>query len=166
MARELSFDLREFGLAMQQWHAGQGDPIYAVGSSCFAELPENLDEETIQSAAYELARQKLPRGQHKARPDEETEAQLNELIAQCEELIDYLWPVTYGSGMPGCLYDNGPHRAGSVDDAISDLVQTFYDALEEGEEERMRNALSRGSGACHVFENQEAAGAHYCEVSF
>jgi hypothetical protein len=154
--RELSFDLREFGLAMQQWHAGQGDPIYAVGSSCFAELPENLDPETIEAAQSTLERLARDGGHEDA----------SELAAQCGELLECLWPVTYGSGMPGCLYDNGPHRAQNVDDAISDLVQTFYDALEEGEEARMREALSRGSGACHVFENQKAAGAHYCEVSF
>lgn len=154
--RELSFDLREFGLNMQQWHAGQGDPIYAVGSNCFAGLPENLDSETIESAQSTLER--LGREQ----PDSDAA----DLAAQCGELADALWPVTYGSGMPGCLYDNGPHRAGSVDDAIDSLLQTFSDALEEGEAERMRNALSRGNGACHVFENQEAAGAHYCEVSF
>ncbi len=157
--RELSFDLREFGLAMQQWHAGQGDPVYAVGSSCFAELPENLDADTIEQAQSTLERL--------ARRDEgQTGAIAGELAGQCGELLEALWPVTYGSGMPGCLYDNGPNRASSVDMAIDDLVTTFADALEPGEEERMRNALSRGSGACHVFENQEAAGAHYCEVSF
>lgn len=156
MSRELSFDLREFGLAMQQWHAGQGDPIYAVGSSCFAELPENLDPDTISCAEGSLER--LGRQQ----PDSDAA----DLAMQCRELLDFLWPVTYGSGMPGCLYDYGPNRAQSVDMAIDNLITMFADALEEGEEERMREALSRGSGACHYFENHVAAGAAYCEVSF
>lgn len=157
MARELSFDLGEFGLAMQQWHAGQGDPIYAVGSSCFAGTPENLDPDTIEQAQSNLER--LSRR-------EKDGAFAAELASQCAELLDYLWPVTYGSGMPGCLYDYGPNRAQSVDMAIDDLISTFADALEPGEEERMRNALSRGNGACHYFEQPEKAGAAYCEVSF
>lgn len=152
--RELSFDLREFGLACQQWHAGQGDPVYAVGSSCFAGLPENLDEDTVSSAQSSLER--LGRAQ----PDSDAA----DLARQCGELANVLWPVTWGSGMIGCLYDSGPHRATDVDEAISSLLFNFEDCLEEGEEARMRNALEHGG--CHYFENPEKAGAQFCEVSF
>ena len=30
--QDLTFDIREFGRRLGEWHDGQGDPIYAVGS--------------------------------------------------------------------------------------------------------------------------------------
>ena len=31
----------------------------------------------------------------------------------------------YGSGEHGCLYDNGPYRAESIEDAVERLAYTF-----------------------------------------
>lgn len=160
--KELSFDVREFGLALQQWHASQSDPVYAVGSSCFAGREENLDPDTIEQAQTNLERL-MRRSSGSDREEAE------DLAQKCGELLDALWPVTYGSGMSGCLYDNGPNRAMSVDMAVDALIETFGESLSDGEETRMREALSRaqrGSSAVHYFENPSEAGAQFCEVSF
>ncbi len=70
---------------------------------------------------------------------------------------------SYGSGMSGCLYDNGPHVATSIADATASLLETFADQLEEGEEARLAaNLLESG---IHYFEKPEEAGAQYCEVT-
>ncbi len=67
----------------------------------------------------------------------------------------------YGSGMSGCLYDNGPHTASTLENALESLEETFSD-LDETELIDMRNHL-RAHGH-HYFSNPEKAGADYCEV--
>ncbi len=69
----------------------------------------------------------------------------------------------YGSGMVGCLYDYGPERCSKREDAIEAFLELFGDALEEGEEEALREALK--DGGAYYFKDPSAAGAHYCEVS-
>ena len=87
----------------------------------------------------------------------------------------------YGSGMVGCLYDNGPHQSSTEADAIEDLCSTFDD-LPESYIEVMRTDLARDGihyftndaqdwsafGLCHEDETttaREVAGADYCEIS-
>lgn len=70
----------------------------------------------------------------------------------------------YGSGMSGCLYDNGPHTAKTLDEAIESLIETFSD-LDNDDLLAMRNDL-RESGI-HYFkgEARELAGADYCDAT-
>lgn len=53
---DLSFDLHDFGERMLHWHAGQGDPIYAVGSFAFSGKV-HADRTTIANAHGEIERQ-------------------------------------------------------------------------------------------------------------
>jgi len=69
----------------------------------------------------------------------------------------------YGSGLPGCLYDYGPHCSPTLKGAIDGLLCVFAEQLEPGEEKRLRRNLRVAGG--HRFENPEAAGAAYCEVT-
>ncbi len=71
---------------------------------------------------------------------------------------------SYGSGMVGCLYDNGPHRATSVEDAIESLKSTF-DELNDLTWERVAKDL-REQGI-HYFDRRlwPFVGADYCEIS-
>ncbi len=69
----------------------------------------------------------------------------------------------YGSGSFGCLYDCGPHRCANRQDAVDFFLDMFGDALVEGEEQRLTEALL--AGCRHDFEDREAAGADYCECS-
>lgn len=69
----------------------------------------------------------------------------------------------YGSGSPGCLYDNGPNYAESKRDAINALAFTF-DHLGSNAIRRMRSDLHRYG--LHYFGKDAAeAGAGFCEVS-
>ena len=68
----------------------------------------------------------------------------------------------YGSGMHGCLYDNGPHTSNDIEDAIQALEATFADTVSEPELAVMRNSL-RDQGV-YSFEDPSEAGAQYCEV--
>lgn len=70
----------------------------------------------------------------------------------------------YGSGMVGCLFDNGPHLATSLEDAIDGALSPFLDCepcLTEEQEARARIEL-RAMGQ-HYLPN--GLGADYCEVS-
>jgi len=69
---------------------------------------------------------------------------------------------TYGSGMHGCMYDNGPHIADSKEQAIEALLETFSD-LDESELDAMSKHLV--SSCYHKFINSEA-GADYCEITW
>lgn len=68
----------------------------------------------------------------------------------------------YGSGSPGCLYDNGPHTADDIEQAIESLCETFSDLSEE-ETLIMRNSL-REHGS-YYFKDPAEAGATYCEIT-
>jgi hypothetical protein len=54
VAAEDSSQRRELALKILEWHGGQSDPIYAVGSSWLAEL--EVPKEVIESAILELRR--------------------------------------------------------------------------------------------------------------
>lgn len=74
----------------------------------------------------------------------------------------------YGSGMPGCLYDNGPNFSPTLRGAIDSLVWLFAESgsesdLSKAEVKRMRRNL-RVDGI-HYFEHPETAGAVFCEVT-
>ncbi len=47
---------KDLALRLLDWHSGQGDPIYAVGSSLLANRPENLREEHWDGALENLSR--------------------------------------------------------------------------------------------------------------
>lgn len=75
---------------------------------------------------------------------------------------------SYGSGQPGCLYDDGPHFSPTLRGAIDALVWTFAESgsesdLSPAEVRRMRRNL-RVDGI-HYFSDPASAGAYYCEVS-
>ena len=62
----------------------------------------------------------------------------------------------YGSGEHGCLYDNGPHYAETLSDAVESLAQTF-------ELGRTRKAALKRD---HYLElNPARDGASYCEIT-
>lgn len=70
----------------------------------------------------------------------------------------------YGSGMYGCLYDNGPHIADTKVQAIAALLETFSD-LDESELDAMAKHLA--SSCYHKFGNSKVkAGADYCEIAW
>lgn len=68
----------------------------------------------------------------------------------------------YGSGMHGCLFDNGPHFCEREQDAIESLVELFADDLEEGESESMRDSLKRTG--YWAFRNPRQVGAQYASI--
>ncbi len=99
------------------------------------------------------------------------------------------YPIThwsYGSGMVGCLYDNGPNFTDTRESAIECLAQTFSD-LPDDEIAAMRAALLTGSihyfgtvpcydsdgtlypvsgmTTIELFTARQLAGADYCEIS-
>ncbi len=68
-----------------------------------------------------------------------------------------------GSGMSGCLFDNGPnHGFETRSDAIDDLCQTFDDRVPTHEQDEMRATLL--SSGAYWFHDPSEAGAQYCEV--
>ena len=69
---------------------------------------------------------------------------------------------SYGSGMSGCLYDNGPHFTETLTDAVDGALLPFLDVLTDSEERLARRAL-RFEGI-YYFEAPETAGAQYVEV--
>lgn len=69
---------------------------------------------------------------------------------------------TYGSGMTGCLYDNGPHEADSIDAAIDDLLNLFGDTISHSEQYDLQKNLKDNN--IHYFKNAQQAGAEYCEI--
>lgn len=105
-----------------------------------------------------------------------------------EECVRKAYPqatehFVYGSGMVGCLYDNGPHQADTQAGAIAALLETFSD-LPSKEKRAMRRNLSRDG--IHYFSTdvlwdydgvygrtkadrthsaRMLAGADYCDVS-
>lgn len=68
---------------------------------------------------------------------------------------------TYGSGMFGCLYDNGPEVAETLDDAIAGALFPFED-LPPFELQAAEQALQ--AEGFYAFKNPREAGAHYVEV--
>jgi hypothetical protein len=81
----LDFDLLDLGEALCQWHASQGDPIYAVGS--YANTGEvHPDRDTVESAL--TACERLIRTQ----TSDENQAQLGFCIDSLEEILRK-WPA-------------------------------------------------------------------------
>ncbi len=82
----------------------------------------------------------------------------------------------YGSGLSGCLYDNGPHFTERLSDAVESLSDTFSE-LPVKALQRMRGDLRRNG--IHYFPRdvmarnwerklesiRSLAGADYCQVS-
>lgn len=68
----------------------------------------------------------------------------------------------YGSGMSGCLYDNGPNLAETIEEATESLLCVFSE-LDDKEKEELRVNL-RVDGI-HYFSNRSFAGADYCDVT-
>ena len=62
----------------------------------------------------------------------------------------------YGSGEHGCLYDNGPHYAESVEDAVESLAFTF------GFGRARKATLQRNR---YLDLNSRRDGASYCEIN-
>ena len=74
----------------------------------------------------------------------------------------------YGSGMPGCLYDNGPNFAPRLRDAIDSLVWLFAESGSESDLSKTEVKLMRRNlrvDGIHYFSNPQEAGAVYCEVT-
>jgi hypothetical protein len=68
---------------------------------------------------------------------------------------------TYGSGSVGCLYDNGPHAASTLQEVIDALAETFSDI---GESELIAMQSDLHTDGVHYFDKPSEAGADYCEV--
>ena len=62
----------------------------------------------------------------------------------------------YGSGEHGCLYDNGPHYAATLQDAVDSLAQTF-------DLGRTRRATLKRDYYLEL--NASRDGASYCEIT-
>lgn len=100
----LSFDLQDYGAQMNQWNAGQGDPIYAVGSYAYSGKI-HPDREMIESALNELERL-----EHRERSRSNKE-ELQTLIDQTNEILSLeqtpnarrkgKGPAGGGKGKPG-----------------------------------------------------------------
>lgn len=79
-----------------------------------------------------------------------------------------VWEAThysYGSGMPGCLYDN-QGTARTREDAIACVLAVFEDQLSKRELKRAKKAL-REDGIYYFSKRAKAEGigAEYCEIS-
>jgi hypothetical protein len=72
--------------------------------------------------------------------------------------------VIYGSGSAGCLYDNGPHVARTLKDAIEGALLPFDD-LPKAELNRARQALRAGGTYYFTKRYREQAGADLVSVS-
>lgn len=71
---------------------------------------------------------------------------------------------SYGSGMVGCLYDNGPHFVEHLRDAVDGALLPFLDVLTDAEEKAARRAL-RFEGIYYFPSKRRAEfGADYVEV--
>jgi len=69
----------------------------------------------------------------------------------------------YGSGMFGCLYDNGPNFCDHKAAAVEALMFDFFEQLAEGEAPRMQaNLFDCGF---HAFADPLAVGVEYCEIT-
>lgn len=68
----------------------------------------------------------------------------------------------YGSGMSGCLFDNGPHVADSHQEAIDALLETFEESISDDEAKSMRRHLQKD--LIHTFRNPAEAGAGRAEI--
>ncbi len=106
----LSFDLSEYGATMNQWNAGQGDPIYAVGSYAYSGKI-HPDRDTIESACSELERLKR-RETSRARKRE-----LSTLIEQTQEILSLQTPTPD--------YDASDFGSGARASAIGSSARTF-----------------------------------------
>lgn len=70
----------------------------------------------------------------------------------------------YGSGSYGCLYDNGPNLATTLEDAIDGVLFPFLDCdpcLTDEQESEARQALR----SSYHYDMPRGLGADYCEVS-
>ena len=72
---------------------------------------------------------------------------------------------SFGSGMAGCLYDNGPHFAASLAEARETLEWMFdeYFAEHPKELELFRSSFDK-AGGCFYFEHPAEAGAQIAEI--
>lgn len=73
----------------------------------------------------------------------------------------------YGSGMIGCLYDNGPHFAETLEEALDGVLWPFTNTgneedLTEVEEQEIREALT--SDGIYYFTDPVRFGAHFVQV--
>lgn len=75
----------------------------------------------------------------------------------------------YGSGMPGCLFDNGPHFCETQEDAIDGVLAPFHGTgnesdLSESELEDARIDLRGGGSHYFPFNRRAELGATVLEV--
>lgn len=90
------------------------------------------------------------------------------------QVVVFAPAYVYGSGSAGCLYDFGPHRAGSKREVIEAFTELFSE-LPKRALQRMRGDLQRNG--IHYFPNtpcrdqsgekttvRALAGSDYCEV--
>lgn len=109
---------------------------------------------------------------HDIAPDTWTEHQVERALLGETDLFTndgeplVKWHYVYGSGSPGCLYDNGPHRTETLRDAVDDAMSVFSDVWDEypSMAESCEAALLEG-GLFHLGYASEMAGAAYIEVS-
>lgn len=145
---------------------------------CVTVLDYSLGEPRIPDG-YRIAYQ-FQAGEHECpdcRPDDEPEEYERQVkrseCTLCEQsgyiysgeecVVLVLAPrYSYGSGMSGCLFDNGPHVATSVDDAIDSLLNTFGESITSDEESAMRANLQEHG--IHRFQEPGDAGADYCSI--
>lgn len=69
----------------------------------------------------------------------------------------------YGSGINGCLYDNGPHFVSSKHDAIDGALLPFIDDMSEREYRHARVCLS--TDGAYYFARPQEMGADYVEIA-
>lgn len=68
----------------------------------------------------------------------------------------------YGSGMSGCLFDNGPNFCETEEQAIESALFIFDSLSEEELSEARENLKNTG---IHYFNDALEAGAQYVQVS-
>ncbi len=72
----------------------------------------------------------------------------------------------YGSGMPGCMFDYGPHCAETREQAIESILCVFGEQISVDEERLLREDLSKNEKYnIHYFNRPSEIGATYCSVS-
>lgn len=82
----LDFDLADYGQRLGDWHDGQGDPIYAVGSVARIGAPHPNRAEVVACLAN------LERVQRNGVVDESAD-ELAELIRNTNDLLVHVYPA-------------------------------------------------------------------------
>lgn len=113
---DLDFDLTDYGMRLGNWHNGQGDPVYAVGSCARLGVPH--PQRTSVVGALTNLESELGVGRNL--PDDVV-AELTQLVQETGELLAKVYPPFVWNG----------DKYGTASEAISDLQEIAVRSISE-----------------------------------